>query len=151
MWTILDKIPYSILSVIAVFMILAPFKPMPHVMDNSRLVYSTETGKICPTCQKPLSKCTCKKKKSKSQPNIAIDGIIRVQREVKGRKGKTVTTVSVFEINADELKNLAAQLKRRCGTGGSVKDGVIIIQGDHRDTLITELNARGFKAKISGG
>ena len=115
-------------------------------MDNSRLVYSTETGKICPTCQKPLSKCTCKKK-SKSQPNIKIDGIIRVQREVKGRKGKTVTTVSGFEINADELKNLAAQLKRRCGTGGSVKDGVIIIQGDHRDTLITELNARGFKAK----
>jgi translation initiation factor 1 len=120
-------------------------------MDNSRLVYSTETGKICPTCQKPVSKCTCKKKKSKSQPNIKIDGIIRVQREVKGRKGKTVTMVSGFQINADELKNLAGQLKRRCGTGGSLKNGIIIIQGDHRDTLITELKARGFKAKISGG
>ena len=120
-------------------------------MDNSRLVYSTETGKICPTCQKPLSKCTCKKKKSKSQPNIKIDGIIRVMREVKGRKGKTVTTVSGFQINADELKNLATQLKRRCGTGGSVKDGVIIIQGDHRNTLISELKNRGFKAKIAGG
>ena len=120
-------------------------------MDNSRLVYSTETGKICPTCQKPVSKCTCKKKRSKSQPNIKIDGIIRVQREVKGRKGKTVTTVSGFEINAYELKNLATQLKRRCGTGGSVKDGVIIIQGDHRETLITELKNLGFKAKITGG
>jgi translation initiation factor 1 len=63
----------------------------------------------------------------------------------------TVTTVSGFQINDDELKNLTTQLKRRCGTGGSVKDGVIIIQGDHRDILITELKARGFKAKISGG
>jgi translation initiation factor 1 len=120
-------------------------------MNNSRLVYSTESGKVCPSCQKPVSDCTCKKKKSRSQTNIKNDGIIRVQREVKGRKGKTVTTVSGFEINADELKNLATQLKRRCGTGGSVKDGVIIIQGDHRETLIAELKAKGFKAKISGG
>ena len=120
-------------------------------MNNSQLVYSTESGEICPKCQKPVSECTCKKKKSKSQPNIKIDGIIRVHREVKGRKGKTVTTVSGFQIKADELKNLATLLKRRCGTGGSVKDGVIIIQGDHRDTLITELKNRGFKAKIAGG
>ena len=120
-------------------------------MDNSRLVYSTESGKLCASCQKPVLECTCNKKKSRSQTNIKYDGIIRVQREVKGRKGKTVTTVSGFQINADELKNLATQLKRRCGTGGSVKDGVIIIQGDHRDTLVAELKARGFKAKISGG
>jgi translation initiation factor 1 len=120
-------------------------------MSNSRLVYSTETRKTCPSCQKPVSDCTCKKKKSRSQSNIKNDGIIRVQREVKGRKGKTVTTVSGFQIIADELKILSTQLKRRCGTGGSVKDGVIIIQGDHRDTLITELKSRGFKAKISGG
>ena len=120
-------------------------------MDNTRLVYSTESGKICSSCQKPVSKCTCKKKKPRSQTNIKYDGIIRVQREVKGRKGKTVTTVSGFQINTDELKNLATELKRRCGTGGSVKDGVIIIQGDHRDNLITELMNRGFKAKIVGG
>ena len=120
-------------------------------MDNSRLIYSTESGKICPLCQKPVSECTCKKKKSISQTNIKYDGIIRVQREVKGRKGKTVTTVSAFQLADDELKNLAAQLKRRCGTGGSVKDGLIIIQGDHRDTLITELKNLGFRAKIAGG
>jgi len=120
-------------------------------MDNSQLVYSTETGKICPLCQKPVLECTCKKKKSRSQTNIKYDGIIRIQRETKGRKGKTVTTVSGFQLADDELKNLATQLKRRCGTGGSVKDGTIIIQGDHRDTLITELKNRGFKAKIAGG
>jgi len=120
-------------------------------MDNSRLVYSTESGKICPSCQKPVSECACKKKKLRSQTNIEYDGIIRIQREVKGRKGKTVTTVFAFQLADDELKNLAVQLKRRCGTGGSVKDGVIIIQGDHRETLITELKNRGFKAKIAGG
>ena len=119
-------------------------------MNNNRLVYSTETGKICTSCQKPVSECTCKKKKSRSQTDIKSDGIIRIQREVKGRKGKTVTTVSAFQLADDELKNLATQLKRHCGTGGSVKDGVIIIQGDHRDTLITELKNRGFKAKIAG-
>ena len=120
-------------------------------MDNSRLVYSTETGKICPSCQKPVSECTCKKKKSRSQTSIKYDGIIKIQRETKGRKGKTVTTVSAFQLADDELKNLATQLKRHCGTGGSVKDGVIIIQGDHKDTLVTELEKRGFKAKIAGG
>jgi translation initiation factor 1 len=121
------------------------------VMDNSRLVYSTETGQVCPACQKPVSKCACKKKKSRPQTNIKIDGTIRIQREVKGRKGKTVTTVSGFQFTADELKNLAAQLKRRCGTGGSVKDGIIIIQGDHRDALLSELKKQGYSAKLSGG
>ena len=120
-------------------------------MNNSRLVYSTKSGRICPSCEQPAAKCICKKKKSRSQTNIKYDGIIRIQREVKGRKGKTVTTVSAFQLADDELKNLATQLKRHCGTGGSVKDGVIIIQGDHRDSLITELENRGFKAKIAGG
>jgi len=120
-------------------------------MDNSRLIYSTESGKICPSCQKPVSECACKKKKSRSQTNIKYDGIIRVQREVKGCKGKTVTTISAFQLADDELESFATQLKRHCGTGGSVKGGVIIIQGDHRDALITELKNRGFKAKIAGG
>ncbi len=120
-------------------------------MDNSRLVYSTETGSICTMCQNPVSECTCKKKKSRSQANIKIDGIIRIQREVKGRKGKTVTTVSGFQLADDELKSLAAQLKRKCGTGGSVKDGIIIIQGDHRDALLSELKKQGYTAKLAGG
>jgi len=120
-------------------------------MVDSKLVYSTDTGRICPSCQQPVSQCRCRKKKSKTHSHIIYDGIIRVQREVKGRKGKTVTTVSGFQITDDELKHLAADLKRRCGTGGSVKDGVIIIQGDHRNTLISELTKQGHKAKIAGG
>ena len=121
-------------------------------MDHSRLVYSTESGKICPLRQKPVSKCICKRGKSRSPANnIIIDGTIRVKRETKGRKGKTVTIASGFQINSDELKNLATQLKRRCGTGGSVKDGLIIIQGDHRDTLVTELKKQGYKVKPAGG
>jgi translation initiation factor 1 len=120
-------------------------------MDNSRLVYSTETGQICTACQKPVLKCSCKKKKSGPPANVKTDGVIRIQREVRGRKGKTVTTVSGFQITPDELKQLAARLKRRCGTGGSVKDGMIIIQGDHRDGLLSELKKQGYLAKLSGG
>ena len=92
-----------------------------------------------------------KYKRIRSYTPAKDDEIIRIQREVKGRKGKIVTTVSGFQINADELKNLVTQIKRRCGTGGSVKDGLLIIQGDHRDTLLSELKNRGFKAKIAGG
>ena len=120
-------------------------------MGNTRLVYSTETGKICPSCQKPVTECTCKQKRSKPIPNIKNDGTIRIRREVKGRKGKTVTAVFGFEIDGDELKELAAQLKRHCGTGGSVKDGIIIIQGDHREAILFELKKLGFTVKIAGG
>jgi len=120
-------------------------------MANYRLVYSTESGKICPLCQKPFSECTCKKKKSRFQTTEQYDGVVRIRREVKGRKGKTVPTVSAFQLADDELKNLAAQLKRRCGAGGSIVDGIIIIQGDHRETLSTELKNMGFKVKIAGG
>jgi translation initiation factor 1 len=120
-------------------------------MDNTRLVYSTETGKICASYQEPVTECTCKKKKSRLNPNVKNDGIVRIRREVKGRKGKTVTTISGFLIDADELQNLAAQLKRRCGAGGSVKDGIIMIQGDHRDTLLSELKKQSYTVKLCGG
>ena len=120
-------------------------------MDNSRLVYSTETGRICPACQKVAAKCICNNKKPETPSDIKYDGKIRIQREKKGRKGKTVTIVSGFQLDADELKALAAQLKRRCGTGGSVKGGVIVIQGDHRVAIQAELKKRGFTAILSGG
>ncbi|MDT4870008.1 putative protein YciH [compost metagenome] len=110
------------------------------------LVYSTDAGRHCPDCGQPVAACICK------QTTIpAGDGIARVRRETKGRGGKTVTTVSGVPLAGDELKELATALKRRCGTGGSLKDGVIEIQGDHVELLIEELTKRGLKAKKSGG
>ena len=120
-------------------------------MKDSRLVFSTETGCICPKCQKPVSSCTCKKNRPEPQPQFKPDGIIRIRRETKGRKGKTVTTVFGFDLNDQTLKALAKDLKRHCGTGGSVKDGVIVIQGDHRDAVKGFLEGKGFMVKIAGG
>jgi len=123
-------------------------------MSNSRLVFSTETGRICPQCSQPQKECRCKKRKPKmvSQKNAyPADGIVRIRREVKGRRGKTVTTVYGVPLEGPELKRLAKSLKQRCGSGGSIKDGVIVIQGDHRYTLATAVRARGYPVKIAGG
>ena len=117
-------------------------------MDDSRLVYSTDAGRICPSCAKPLAACACRKKQA---PPVPADGVIRIGREVKGRGGKTVTVASGFQLDEGVLKQLAAELKRRCGTGGSVKDGQILIQGDHRETLLAVLKQKGFAVKRSGG
>jgi translation initiation factor 1 len=79
------------------------------------------------------------------------DGIVRVRRETQGRGGKTVTTVCGIARAEDDLKQLAGELKRLCGTGGTVKDYVIEIQGDHRDKIVAALEARGFSVKLAGG
>ena len=79
------------------------------------------------------------------------DGIVRVRRETQGRGGKTVTTVSGTGLPEAELRAHAGELKRRCGSGGSVKDYVIEIQGDHRDAVVQELERRGFSVKRAGG
>ena len=121
------------------------------MVDNSRLVYSTDSGRICPNCGKPVIKCSCKRKKPKLENNIQYDGIIRIKRELKGRKGKTVTSISGFQEGIDDLKQIAQNLKKQCGTGGSIKDGIIIIQGDHRQTIQSELQKQGFKVKLAGG
>lgn len=110
------------------------------------LVYSTDGGRHCPDCGQPLGQCVC------GQPQVpAGDGIARVRRETKGRGGKTVTTVSGVPLAGEPLKELASALKKRCGTGGALKDGVIEIQGEHVELLIAELEKRGLKAKKSGG
>lgn len=110
------------------------------------LVYSTDAGRHCPDCSRPVAECLC------GQPALpAGDGIARVRRESKGRGGKTVTTITGVPLAGEELKALATALKKRCGTGGALKDGVIEIQGEHVELLIAELEKRGFKAKKSGG
>ena len=121
-------------------------------MNDSRLVYSTESGRICPSCGRPISKCTCKKKKTVEKKSIyPNDGIVRIRREVKGRKGKTVTAVFGVPLNDKKLQQLAKILKQKCGTGGTVKDGVIIIQGDHKETLLSEIKKEGYSVKLAGG
>jgi translation initiation factor 1 len=115
--------------------------------DDPVMVYSTERRLVCPTCRRPTLKCRC----GKAEPAPAGDGIARVRRETKGRAGKTVTTVSGVPLGGEALRDLATDLKRRCGTGGTVKDGVIAIQGDHRETIVAELSRRGFTAKLAGG
>jgi len=121
-------------------------------MDDNRLVYSTESGRICPSCGQQTPKCICKKKKTvKKQSIYPNDGIVRIRREVKGRKGKTVTAVFGVSLNDKKLQQFAKTLKRKCGTGGTVKDGVIIIQGDHRETLLKEIKQQGYTVKLAGG
>ena len=110
-------------------------------------VYSSQTGRMCPTCRRPLAQCVCQKKNSPSQKG---DGIVRVQRESKGRGGKIVSLITGLDLSADALKTLAGELKRLCGAGGAIKDGVIEIQGDHRDILLEALKKQGYKVKKVG-
>ncbi len=110
-------------------------------------VYSTEHGRMCPKCGKPQAKCICRMKKN----TAPRDGVVRVGRETKGRKGKGVTLITGLPLENDGLKKLAKQLKQKCGSGGAVKAGVIEIQGDHRDLLVQELAKLGYSAKRAGG
>jgi translation initiation factor 1 len=114
---------------------------------NSELVYSTLHGRICPGCQKPAAHCSCRHDKLLPK----TDGVVRVGRETKGRKGKCVTLVTGVPMNSERLLDCARHLKRICGSGGTVKDGVIEIQGDHRDTVVNELARLGFTVRKSGG
>ena len=121
-------------------------------MDNNRLVYSTASGQVCPSCKHPAKKCTCKKKKSpQKQSTYPNDGVVRIRREVKGRKGKTVTSIFGLPLDDGELKQFVKRLKQLCGTGGTVKNGIIVIQGDHRDTLLKEIQKDGYTVKLAGG
>lgn len=79
------------------------------------------------------------------------DGVVRVSRQTKGRKGAGVSIITGVPIADSELKKLAKELKKKCGSGGTVKNGVIEIQGDHRDVLVNALIRSGYKAKLAGG
>ncbi len=110
-----------------------------HESTNSddTLVYSTHNGRI--------------KQKQNEQQITASDGFAKVRRETKGRKGKGVITITGLGLDAKALKELAKKLKKICGTGGTVVDEVIEIQGDKRDVIKTVLEKEGFKVKFIGG
>jgi translation initiation factor 1 len=111
------------------------------------LIYSTEHGNMCPGCQQPEAQCVCT---AGSAPR-SRDGVVRVGRETKGRKGSGVTVVTGVPLDEAGLARLCADLKRKCGSGGTVKDGIIEIQGEHRDTLVKELAKEGWTVKRVGG
>ncbi|MBI5556338.1 MAG: translation initiation factor Sui1 [Deltaproteobacteria bacterium] len=115
--------------------------------NTSGPVYSTEHGRMCPACGYPAAACSCRQRRAPTKG----DGIVRISLETKGRKGKGMTCVTGLPLDEDELRHLASQLKQRCGSGGTVKEGIIEIQGDHRHTLAEELTKKGYRVKQAGG
>ncbi len=105
-------------------------------LDQLDIVFSTEKGRITP---------------EKKQTAPKGDGIVRVGRETKGRKGKGMTVITGIPLHPEGLRELAKKLKQKCGTGGTVKGKTVEIQGDHRDFLVSELQAMGYTVKKSGG
>jgi translation initiation factor 1 len=113
------------------------------------LVYSTDAGRMCPACRRPLASCVCGA--SGKRAPAAGDGVARIRRETGGRGGKTVTTISGLGLDDAALAALAKRLKAACGTGGTVRDGTIELQGDHRGPLATLLAKEGIRSKPAGG
>ena len=111
------------------------------------LVYSTDSGRMCPTCRQPIDACTCKAAAAKP----AGDGNVRVSRETKGRAGKGVTVVKGLPLDAVALSALGKQLRTACGSGGTSKDGTLEIQGDHVERVMELLKGQGYSVKRSGG
>lgn len=116
--------------------------------NSNRTVYSTESGRHCPHCGMPLADCVCKS--ARSAP-VVSDGVIRVRREKQGRGGKEVTVVRNYPGSVEDLKKHAAILKKKLGTGGSEKNGVLEIQGDRVDSVIDYFKNLGMKIKKDGG
>ncbi|HIE69955.1 MAG TPA: hypothetical protein EYP98_07145 [Planctomycetes bacterium] len=111
----------------------------------NRVVYDSDHGRMtCPTCQLPVSRCKCEQ----AAP-VDGDGIVRIRREV--RRGKPMTVVIGLPLAEPDLRLLAKALKKKCSSGGSAKHGQIEVQGDHRDVLVRELEARGYTVKLAGG
>lgn len=120
----------------------------PKAHGNSRPVYSTDKGRLCPECGVVKADCRCRLLQSSGASG---DGIVRLKRETKGRGGKSVTLVTGLPDSSDALKKRAKALKQRCGVGGAIKDGVIEIQGDQREIIKSMLEKEGFTVKLAGG
>ena len=125
----------------------ATLQVMKKSLSATGLVYSTDAGRMCPDCRQPSSACVCRL--AKALPRS--DGVARVSRSTKGRGGKTVTLVTGLALDEPALVQLGKQLKAACGSGGTIKDGVIEVQGDHCDRVIELLKAQGYVVKRAGG
>ena len=111
------------------------------------LVYSTDSGRMCPACRLPVAHCTC----NAAPAAPRTEGVVRVSLDTKGRAGKGVTVVRGLALDAGALAALGKQLKAACGSGGTVKDGMIEVQGDHRERVMAALKSLGFVVKRPGG
>jgi len=116
-------------------------------LSRDRVVYSTEQGRICPGCGNPVNQCICRKQTSAPSG----DGNVRVSRETKGRKGKGVTLIKGLDMDAVTLVLMSKKLKVMCGSGGTVKEGVIEIQGDYFERILDYLKKQGVRTKRAGG
>ncbi len=114
-------------------------------MSDSRPVYQTGKGRVCPKCGWPIHDCRCSKPAEEPVPAKKIACVLRLEK--KGRGGKTVTVVAGLPRNAGFVAGLAAELKRACGTGGTATDGAVEIQGDQRERLRPLLAARGWTVR----
>jgi translation initiation factor 1 len=111
------------------------------------LVYSTDAGRMCPACRQPVAQCACKA--ATAAP--AGDGVARVRRETGGRGGKAVTVIRGLPLQGEALAQLGKRLRTACGAGGTLKDGVLEVQGDHVDRVVEWLKKEGLAAKRAGG
>ena len=116
--------------------------------NNARLVYSTDLGRMCPACRQPAAACACR---AQAAPIERGDGVVRVSRESKGRGGKTVTLVRGLALDAVAMAELGKRLRSACGAGGTAKDGVLEVQGDHAVRVAELLEAEGWIVKHAGG
>ena len=123
---------------------------MKPVKPQGGLVYSTEAGRMCPACRQPIARCTCREAASRAA-QAAGDGVVRVSFETQGRGGKGVTVIRGLALDDAALGALGKTLKAACGVGGTTKDGVIELQGDHRERVMTLLKAPGRVIKRAGG
>jgi translation initiation factor 1 len=115
--------------------------------NEGGLVWSSKHGRTCPGCERPVADCVC----DESSDAVTGDGIVRVAKATKGRRGKVVTVITGVPLDAAKLTKLGKRLKKRCGSGGTVRDGVIEIQGDHRDALVAALKGEGYTVRLAGG
>jgi translation initiation factor 1 len=118
-------------------------RPSPSPMS---LVYSTDSGRMCPVCRQAMALCTCK-----PAPLPAGDGVVRVSREKQGRAGRWVTLARGMPGDAAELAAWGKRLRNACGAGGTVKLGVLEVQGDHVDRVVALLAEAGLRVKRAGG
>lgn len=114
---------------------------------DRQTVWSSDGGRTCPGCGRPVTDCTC----GQEAGAPTGDGVVRISREVKGRRGKAVTVVRGVPVSAAELDELGRELKRSCGVGGAIKDGAVEIQGDKREQVAQLLRERGYTVKLVGG